>query len=238
MSAKSYTLMLPIEWVEKNTYCDIGHLNYNLEELSSSIRCKFDKGILTQGYLIYHDRPSEGHDPHCHALFRFSKKIDTDHITEKLCIDPRYVLPTPIGRYGFDISLASLIHYKDSGKIIYDPNDVFTMLGEEYLTIFGERSRSWETSRFKDTKKSGRTSPRVYNVYDIDDILLGIHSHKLDYETIKLNNRMKYLYDRNSFIVNDAFENEGIKYERESDERELDAIGFMLDMINELCTAR
>ena len=235
MSAKSYTLMLPIEWVEKNSYCDIDHLNYNLEELSSSIRCKFDKGLLSQGYLIYHDKPSEGHDPHCHALLRFSKKIDTDHITEKLNIDPKYVLPTPIGRYGFDISLASLIHYKDSGKVIYDPNDVFTVVGEEYLKIFRERSRSWETSRFKDTKKSDRTS---LNAYDVDDILLKIHKHKLDYIDIQLNNRMKYLYDRNSFIINDAFENEGIKYERESDDKELDTIGFMLDVINKICMTR
>ena len=49
---------------------------------------------------------------------------------------------------------------------------------------------------------------------------------------------MKYLYERNSFIINDAFENEGINYERESDDKELDTIGFMLDVINEICMTR
>ena len=124
--------------------------------------------IVSDAYAIIHDKDinevydletrkikTEPENLHAHILLKFSKGATLINLALQLGIEPQYIEKAKSGRYAFDNFLAYLIHAKDSDKFQYDPREVITLQGKDYLEVVTERHKGWKEGRAKkDISKS------------------------------------------------------------------------------------
>lgn len=86
---------------------------------------------------------------HIHVVCKFARgKGDTlENIAEIIGIAPNFIAKPKQGKHSYDDMLAYLIHIKYPKKFQYDPNDVITIVGKEYIEYFREYHRQWMHGR-------------------------------------------------------------------------------------------
>ncbi|HEM4050461.1 TPA: AAA family ATPase [Streptococcus suis] len=184
-----------------------GDLSLLLEEV---VNRASEIATVSDAYAIIHDKDvNEIYDletreiktvpekPHAHILLKFSKGATLISLALQLGIEPQYIEKAKSGRYAFDNFLAYLIHAKDSEKFQYDPNEVTTLHGKNYLDVVTERYTSWQEGRAKKDISKSNTS--------LDDIYLQILSQQISKQEILSDPKLQILYALNKTKINEAF---------------------------------
>ena len=106
---------------------------------------------------------------HVHCLLKFEKGASIQKIALAIGVEPQYLEKLKSGRYGFENCLAYLVHAKDESKYQYSPDEVVTLLGEDYSSIYNRRMQIWIKGRA--TKEAKETSLSVD--YLLSEVLKG-----------------------------------------------------------------
>lgn len=199
----------------------------NVEKiLEEIVRRASEVATVSEAYAIKHDKDtSVGFDsvtnsttsklkePHIHALLKFSKGATLTDLAVKIGLEPQYLEKAKSGRYGYDNLLAYLIHAKDKDKYQYSPDEVFTLIGNNYLEVYHERKESW---------LKGKAKKEVQQSYeDIDLLINNILNENITKQEILLNKKYHTLYTVHRVRINDAIRTVGeIKGARTKDELE------------------
>lgn len=194
-----------------------------LEEI---VRRASEVAIVSEAYAIKHDKDtsvgfdsvtnsttSELKEPHIHALLKFSKGATLTDLAEKIGLAEQYLEKAKSGRYGYDNLLAYLIHAKDKDKYQYSPDEVFTLIGKNYLEIYHQRKESW---------LKGKAKKEVQKSFeDIDFLIDNILNENITKNDILLDKKYHTPYIVHKTRINDAFKTVGeIKGARTKDELE------------------
>lgn len=199
----------------------------NVEKiLEEIVRRASEVATVSEAYAIKHDKDtSVGFDsvtnsttsklkePHIHALLKFSKGATLTDLAVKIGLEPQYLEKAKSGRYGYDNLLAYLIHAKDKDKYQYSPDEVFTLIGNNYLEVYHERKESW---------LKGKAKKEVQQSYeDIDLLINNILNENITKQEILLNKKYHTLYTVHRVRISDAIRTVGeIKGARTKDELE------------------
>lgn len=199
----------------------------NVEKiLEEIVRRASEVAIVSEAYAIKHDKDtsvgfdsvtnsttSELKEPHIHALLKFSKGATLTDLAEKIGLAEQYLEKTKSGRYGYDNLLAYLIHAKDKDKYQYSPDEVFTLIGKNYLEIYHQRKESW---------LKGKAKKEVQKSFeDIDFLIDNILNENITKNDILLDKKYHTPYIVHKTRINDAFKTVGeIKGARTKDELE------------------
>ncbi|HGK7225032.1 TPA: Rep family protein [Streptococcus agalactiae] len=184
-----------------------GELTPLLEEVVNRVS---EIATVSDAYAIIHDKDiNEVYDletqdintkpekPHAHILLKFSKGETLINLSLQLGIEPQYIEKAKTGRYAFDNFLAYLIHAKDSDKFQYDPKEVITLHGKDYLEVVTERYKSWKKGRAKKDISKSNTS--------LDEIYLQILNQQISKQEILSDPELQILYALNKTKINEAF---------------------------------
>lgn len=165
---------------------------------------------VSEAYAIRHDKDfSEVFDPvtqstvskpveaHIHVLLKFSKGSKLIDLAIHIGLEPQYLEKARSGRYGYDNLLAYLIHAKDKEKYQYNPDEVVTLLGKDYLEVYSERQSSWLQGKAK--KEIGKASDEIALL--LDDIL----NERITKKELLLNPIYHMLYAVYKTKINETF---------------------------------
>lgn len=199
----------------------------NIEKiLEEIVRRVSEIATVSEAYAIKHDKDtsigfdsvtnstiSELKEPHIHALLKFSKGATLTDLAERIGLAEQYLEKAKSGRYGYDNLLAYLIHAKDKDKYQYSPDEVFTLIGKNYLEVYHERKESW---------LKGKAKKEVQKSFeDIDFLIDNILNENITKNDILLDKKYHTPYIIHKTRINDAFKTVGeIKGARTKDELE------------------
>ena len=199
----------------------------NIEKiLEEIVRRVSEIATVSEAYAIKHDKDtsigfdsvtnstiSELKEPHIHALLKFSKGATLTDLAEKIGLAEQYLEKAKSGRYGYDNLLAYLIHAKDKDKYQYSPDEVFTLIGKNYLEVYHERKESW---------LKGKAKKEVQKSFeDIDFLIDNILNENITKNDILLDKKYHTPYIIHKTRINDAFKTVGeIEGARTKDELE------------------
>lgn len=169
---------------------------------------------LAEAYGILHDKDqlsywdenqmkniTEPKPKHVHVLLKFNKGDTINSLAVKVGVDPQYIEKAKSGRYGYDNLLAYLVHAKDLEKYQYDPEEVVSVKGEDYKSVFNRRMETWVRGRA--TKEAQATELSVD--YLISEILDG----NLTKSQVLLTDEYYKVYALHKKNFNDAFDTVG-----------------------------
>ncbi|MBR3225001.1 MAG: hypothetical protein IKF78_06750 [Atopobiaceae bacterium] len=133
---------------------------------------------------------------HVHVLIKvkgrcksFRGKLLAEY-AEIIGVAPEFLLYPKSGGDSWDNAISYLIHAKDEKKCLYDPHDVVTLAGEDYLAIYSRRKKTWEQGRAKKAKREIRED-------DLDWLLDQIRSGEVKSESeLILNDEYFRIYSR------------------------------------------
>ena len=184
-----------------------GELTPLLEEVVNRVS---EIAMVSDAYAIIHDKDvneiydlethtikTEPENVHVHILLKFSKGATLISLALQLGIESQYIEKAKSGRYAFDNFLAYLIHAKDSEIFQYDPNEVTTLHGKNYLDVVTERYKSWKKGRAKKDISKSNTS--------LDDIYLQILNQQISKQEILSDPKLQIIYALNKTKINEAF---------------------------------
>lgn len=170
--------------------------------------------LVKEAYIIKHDKDKvstwnpiemknivENKAEHIHALLKFEKGASLNKIALALQIEPQYLEKLKSGRYGYDNCLAYLVHAKDETKHQYQPDEVITVKGEDYTSIYHRSMETWIKGRA--TKKARETNLSVD--WLIEQILAG----KITKSNILLTDDYYAIYGQHKRKVNEALDTVG-----------------------------
>lgn len=135
--------------------------------IGSIIKSRLEKAgcVITELYIIQHDKDIQnGWDEgamqsvitykshHVHCYVKCSKGLLLGEISYAVGVEPQYINKAKQGRYAWDNMVAYAIHAKEWDKHPYDPHEVVTLAGEDYMSVYTRRKEAWEKG--KATKKS------------------------------------------------------------------------------------
>lgn len=170
--------------------------------------------IVKEAYIIKHDKDKvstwnsnlmtntvEDKAVHVHALLKFEKGASLNKIALAVEVEPQYLEKLKSGRYGYDNCLAYLVHAKDETKHQYLPEEVTTVLGEDYTSIYNRSIETWlkgrATKKVKETKLS------------IDWLCEQILEGKITKNNIMLTDDYYTIYGQYKRRINEALETAG-----------------------------
>lgn len=170
--------------------------------------------IVKEAYIIKHDKDKvstwnsnlmtstvEDKAVHVHALLKFEKGASLNKIALAVEVEPQYLEKLKSGRYGYDNCLAYLVHAKDETKHPYLPEEVTTVLGEDYTSIYNQSIETWlkgrATKKVKETKLS------------IDWLCEQILEGKITKNNIMLTDDYYTIYGQYKRRINEALETAG-----------------------------
>lgn len=170
--------------------------------------------IVKDAYIIKHDKDKvsiwnpnemknifENKEDHVHALFKFEKGASLNKLSLAIQVEPQYLEKLKSGRYGYDNCLAYLCHSKQENKHQYQPEEVITVRGEEYISIYHRSIETWIKGRA--TKKAKETNLSVD--WLIEKILAG----DLTKSNIMLTDEYYSIYGQHKRKINEALETAG-----------------------------
>lgn len=174
-----------------------------------------DDGIsVTEAHIIKHDKDKvsvwdsekmknviEKKAEHVHALLKFSKGASLKKIALAIGVEPQYLEKLKSGRYGYDNCLAYLVHAKDESKYQYKPDEVVTVKGESYASVYHRSMETWVKGRA--TKKAKETD------LSIDWLIEKILSGEITKSNIMLTDEYYIIYGQHKRKVNDALDTAG-----------------------------
>lgn len=129
---------------------------------------------LTDLYGIIHDRdhkPDGSKKPdHIHILGRSADGpgLTIPGYAAAVGVKAEFIEKLQPGRYSWSNALAYLVHIKYPDKFQYDPTDVFTFRGRDYVEIYGENCEAWLRGRASVERKSAEEN-RDYFVSLVND---------------------------------------------------------------------
>lgn len=164
---------------------------------------------VSSAYAIIHDKDEETifdnenkqylvkkKTPHGHFLLKF-KGATLAELALAVHLKEQYLEKGRSGRFSFDSFLAYLIHKKDPSKYQYEPQNVVTLLGTDYMQIFKERAEAWERGRaLKEAKETNE---------EIDLLLEKIITEQITKSEILLDVRLQKVYLAHKTRINEAF---------------------------------
>jgi len=190
--------------------------NGNIRPLLEEVVRRLTEGdcIVSEAYGIIHDKDEisvwdqkklknvvEKKAKHVHLLIKFDKGASLNNLAILIGVEPQYLEKAKSGRYGYDNILSYLVHAKDQKKYQYTPQEVTTILGEDYLSVYNRRMNLWAKGRA--TKEAAETNLSVD--YVISEILEG----NLTKSQVLLTNDLYKVYALHKRKINDAFETVG-----------------------------
>lgn len=190
--------------------------NGNIRPLIEELVKRFEKDgcEVNEAYGILHDKDlisiwnqdemkniEELKAKHVHILIKFGKGDTLNSLAVKAGVAPQYLEKAKSGRYGYDNLLSYLVHAKDQGKYQYSPDEVITVSGEDYNSVYNRRMETWIRGRA--TKEAKATDLSVD--YLISEILDG----KLTKSQVLLTNEFYKVYALHKRKINDAFDTAG-----------------------------
>lgn len=190
--------------------------NGNIRPLIEELVKRFEKDgcEVNEAYGILHDKGlisvwnqdemknvEELKAKHVHILIKFGKGDTLNSLAVKAGVAPQYLEKAKSGRYGYDNLLSYLVHAKDQDKHQYFPDEVVTVSGEEYTSVYNRRMETWVRGRA--TKEAKATDLSVD--YLVSEILAG----KLTKSQVLLTNEFYRVYALHKRKINDAFDTAG-----------------------------
>lgn len=174
-----------------------------------------DNGIiLKEAYIIKHDKDEISiWDPqnmkniiknkaeHVHVLLKFEKGASLNKIALAIEVEPQYLEKLKSGRYGYDNCLAYLVHAKDESKYQYQPEEVTTLLGEDYVSLYHRNMKTWVKGRA--TKKAKETN------LSIDWLIEKILAGEVTKSNIMLTDDYYTIYGQHKRKINEALDTAG-----------------------------
>lgn len=165
---------------------------------------------MTEAYGIMHDRDETDKwdevkkeivrapkPHHVHMVFRFSKGYRTlDDIARVVGIEPQYIEKAKSGPKSFENMVSYLIHIKYAEKYQYEPDDVKTYEGEDYVAHAALHWDDWLKGRaVMQTKKAEA---------NVDDLVEKALNGQVTKEQIILTDEYAGVYARNTKKIDDA----------------------------------
>lgn len=212
----------PEHWQGWNSKIIDDARNNSIEPLIKEIITKIEEEdcIVSEAHGIKHDKDeisvwdnqtktyiSNTKTTHIHLLIKFEKGATLENLASYIGLESQYLEKAKSGRYGYDNLLAYLIHAKDRDKYPYSPEEVITVRGENYLTIYNQKKESWTKGRA--TKEASEANLSVD--YLISEILEG----NISKNEILLTDDYYKTYALNQRKIDDAFsvytEKKGLK---------------------------
>ena len=138
---------------------------------------------------------------HIHFLFKFEKGASLNRIALAVGVEPQYLEKLKSGRYGYDNCLAYLVHAKDESKYQYKPDEVVTVKGENYASVYHRCMETWVRGRA--TKKAKETD------LSIDWLIEKILSGEITKSNILLTDDYYAIYGQHKRKVNEALDTAG-----------------------------
>ena len=138
---------------------------------------------------------------HVHFLFKFERGASLNKIALAIGIEPQYLEKLKSGRYGYDNCLAYLTHAKDETKYQYRPEEVTTVLGEDYTSIYNRSIETW--LKGSATKKAKETN------LSVDWLVERILDGEVTKRNIMLTDEYYAIYGQHKRKINEALETAG-----------------------------
>lgn len=188
----------------------------DIRPLLETVINKLNKANITvkEAYGIKHDKDEvrvwdqklmknviEKKAIHVHFLFKFERGASLNKIALAIGIEPQYLEKLKSGRYGYDNCLAYLVHAKDEQKYQYQPEEVVTVLGEDYSSIYHRNMHTWLKGRA--TKKAKETN------LSIDWLCEQILEGRITKNNIMLTDEYYAIYGQHKRKINEALETAG-----------------------------
>lgn len=188
----------------------------DIRPLLETVINKLNKANITvkEAYGIKHDKDEvrvwdqklmknsiEKKAIHVHFLFKFERGASLNKIALAIGIEPQYLEKLKSGRYGYDNCLAYLTHAKDETKYQYRPEEVTTILGEDYTSIYNRSIETWLKGRA--TKKAKETN------LSVDWLIERILAGEVTKRNIMLTDEYYSIYGQHKRKVNEALETVG-----------------------------
>lgn len=188
----------------------------DIRPLLETVINKLNKANITvkEAYGIKHDKDEvrvwdqklmknsiEKKAIHVHFLFKFERGASLNKIALAIGIEPQYLEKLKSGRYGYDNCLAYLTHAKDETKYQYRPEEVVTVLGEDYSSIYHRNMHTWLKGRA--TKKAKETN------LSIDWLCEQILEGRITKNNIMLTDEYYAIYGQHKRKINEALETAG-----------------------------
>ena len=166
---------------------------------------------VVECYAIIHDKDKrivwsqkamknivEDKELHIHVLMKFKKGAPLNKLAIAIGVDPQYLEKLKSGRYGYDNSLAYLVHSKDENKYQYSSEEVFTLLGEDYKSVYSRRIDIW--LKGKATKIAKETTLSID--WLISEILVG----NITKNNILLTDEYYIIYGQHKRRINESLD--------------------------------
>jgi plasmid replication protein rep and AAA-class ATPase domain len=188
----------------------------NIRPLLEIVTDKLNKADITvkEAYGIKHDKDEinvwnqelmknviKKKAEHIHFLFKFEKGASLNRIALAVGVEPQYLEKLKSGRYGYDNCLAYLVHAKDESKYQYKPDEVVTVKGENYASVYHRCMETWVKGRA--TKKAKETD------LSIDWLIEKILSGEITKSNILLTNDYYAIYGQHKRKINEALDTVG-----------------------------
>ena len=170
--------------------------------------------IVKEAYIIKHDKDKistwdanqkknvvQDKAVHIHALLKFERGASLSKIALAIRVEPQYLEKMKSGRYGYDNCLAYLVHAKDESKHQYQPDEVVSLRGEDYTSIYQRSIEMWVKGRA--TKKAKETN------FSIDWLIEQVLDGKLTKSNIMLTDEYYEIYGQHKRKVNEALDTAG-----------------------------
>ncbi|MBS0939836.1 Rep family protein [Lactiplantibacillus plantarum] len=136
-------------------------------------------------------------EDHVHFLLKFEKGDTINSLAASVGIEAQYLEKAKSGRYGYDNLLAYMVHAKDKDKFQYKPQEVITVAGEDYLSLYKRRREVWLRGR---ATKEAETS-----MQSVDYLVAQVLQGKLTKGQVMSDEDLYMVYGLNSSKINDAF---------------------------------
>lgn len=179
----------------------VDKLNNENISVKEAYGIKHDKDEITVWNQDEMKNVTEKKAEHIHFLFKFEKGASLSKIALAIGVEPQYLEKLKSGRYGYDNCLAYLVHAKDESKFRYSPDEVVTLLGEDYLSVYNRSMETWMKGRA--TKKAKETA------LSVDWLIEKILSGEITKSNIMLTDEYYAIYGQHKRKINKAIETSG-----------------------------
>ncbi|AGY45980.1 MULTISPECIES: Rep family protein [Lactococcus] len=172
--------------------------NIKVEEAYGIIHNKDTISVWNTEKMKNIDEPKANH---VHFLFKFDKGASLQKLALAMGIESQYLEKLKSGRYGYDNCQAYLVHAKDDSKYQYSANEVTTILGEDYVSLYNRKMKSWIRGRAK--KEAQETS------LSVDWIIAEVLAGQLTKNQILLTDEYYKVYGQHKRKINEALDTAG-----------------------------
>lgn len=176
--------------------------DWEIEEMHYIIHDKDVRKVWDEGSM---QMVLEVKAPHIHIAVKFkkgkNKGATLSQIARLTGVAPEYIEPPKSGRYSWDNYRAYLIHAKDQDKFQYSYEEVVTMVGKDYASIYHECIDQWKRAAVKKQNTQAKK--------DVDWLEHQILTGQVVRSQIFLTDEYYQIYSQEKRRIDDAFDTYG-----------------------------